>query len=71
MDNQKTSPKDAQATLTQHAMLVVWGLYAQQIGLIDRWLANQLHPGDTVSVTEAIVDPFWGCTGSGFYAATA
>ena len=42
MDNQETSPKDAQATLTQHAMLVVWGLYAQQIGLIDRLMQVKL-----------------------------
>jgi hypothetical protein len=43
MDNQETSPKDAQTTLTQHAMLVVWGLYAQQIGLIDRLMQIKLR----------------------------
>ena len=43
MDKQETSPKDAQTTLTQHAMLVVWGLYAQQIGLIDRLMQIKLR----------------------------
>jgi len=42
MDNQEISPKNAQTTLTQHAMLVVWGLYAQQIGLIDRLMQIKL-----------------------------
>lgn len=36
MSNQKTSPKVASALLTQHAMLVVWGLYARRIGLVQR-----------------------------------
>jgi hypothetical protein len=36
MDNQETSQASAQAILTQHAMLVVWGLYGQRIGLVDR-----------------------------------
>jgi hypothetical protein len=43
MDNQETSPKNAQTTLTQHAMLVVWGLYAQQIGLIERLMQIKLR----------------------------
>jgi len=33
MSNTQTSP-DSPETLTQHAMLVVWGLYARQIGLV-------------------------------------
>lgn len=33
MRNTQTSP-DSSEKLTQHAMLVVWGLYAQQIGLV-------------------------------------
>lgn len=32
MDKPETSPKKGQ--LTQHAMLVIWGAYAQQIGLV-------------------------------------
>lgn len=36
MDNEQTSPNRVEGRLTQHAMLVVWGLYAQQIGLIDQ-----------------------------------
>lgn len=43
MDNQEISPTDAQATLTQHAMLVVWGLYAQRIGLIKRLMRVKLR----------------------------
>ncbi|MBI1299937.1 hypothetical protein GC175_33860 [bacterium] len=34
MSEQKTSPNDGHPRLTQHAMLVVWGAYAQQIGLV-------------------------------------
>lgn len=34
MDEQHTSLDEAADELTQHAMLVVWGLYAQQIGLV-------------------------------------
>jgi hypothetical protein len=34
MSEQKTSTKEGQPQLTQHAMLVLWGAYAQQIGLI-------------------------------------
>jgi hypothetical protein len=36
MSKEKTSPEMAQGVLTQHAMLVVWGLYAEQLGLISR-----------------------------------
>jgi hypothetical protein len=35
MSEQETSPKEGQPLLTQHAMLVLWGAYAQQIGLIQ------------------------------------
>jgi len=34
MSEQETSPKENVRRLTQHAMLVVWGRYAQQIGLV-------------------------------------
>lgn len=43
MDNQKASPKDTQTKLTQHTMLVVWGLCTQQIGLIDRLMRIKLR----------------------------
>jgi len=36
MSNGQTSPSMAQGTLTQHAMLVAWGLYAQRIGLVKQ-----------------------------------
>jgi len=36
MSKEKTSPEMAQGVLTQHAMLVAWGLYAEQLGLISR-----------------------------------
>lgn len=35
MSHQPTSPPIVAATLTQHAMLVVWGWYARQIGLVQ------------------------------------
>jgi hypothetical protein len=35
MSQPSTSPVSAQETLTQHAMLVVWGLYARRIGLVE------------------------------------
>ena len=35
MSKQQTSPTDGQLRLTQHAMLVLWGAYAQQIGLVE------------------------------------
>lgn len=35
MSKQKTSPNDSSGQLTQHAMLVLWGVYAQQIGLVQ------------------------------------
>jgi len=34
MSNAQTSP-DSSERLTQHAMLVIWGLYARQIGLVE------------------------------------
>ena len=34
MSEQKTSPNEGHPRLTQHAMLVVWGAYAQRIGLV-------------------------------------
>lgn len=36
MNKHETSPKEGQESLTQHALLVVWGLFAQQIGLIGQ-----------------------------------
>lgn len=36
MNNQSTSPEAVPPVLTQHALLVAWGLYAQQIGLIEQ-----------------------------------
>jgi hypothetical protein len=35
MSQPSTSPISAQETPTQHAMLVVWGLYARRIGLVE------------------------------------
>jgi hypothetical protein len=35
MSQPSTSHVSAQETLTQHAMLVVWGLYARRIGLVE------------------------------------
>lgn len=35
MSQQSTSPVSDPAALTQHAMLVVWGLYARRIGLVQ------------------------------------
>ncbi len=44
MDRQTTSrDEQLESVLTQHAMLVAWGLYAQQIGLIDRLDGVKLH----------------------------
>jgi hypothetical protein len=34
MSGLQTSPEVSEK-LTQHAMLVIWGLYAQQIGLVQ------------------------------------
>ncbi|KKK72203.1 hypothetical protein LCGC14_2906240, partial [marine sediment metagenome] len=34
MSEQETSPNGSPGLLTQHAMLVLWGAYAQQIGLV-------------------------------------
>jgi hypothetical protein len=36
MNNQTTSPHVSTAVLTQHALLVAWGLYGQRIGLIEQ-----------------------------------
>lgn len=36
MNKEKTSPEMEQGVLTQHAMLVAWGLYAEQLGLISK-----------------------------------
>ena len=36
MNKEKTSPELEQGVLTQHAMLVAWGLYAEQLGLISK-----------------------------------
>ncbi len=36
MSKAQTSPQQAKSGLTQHAMLVAWGLYARQIGLVER-----------------------------------
>jgi len=36
MSKQQTSPELEQGELTQHAMLVAWGLYAEQLGLIAK-----------------------------------
>jgi hypothetical protein len=35
MDKQETANNEVQGTLTQHAMLVAWGLYAQHLGLVE------------------------------------
>jgi hypothetical protein len=35
MNKDVTSPKQASDGLTQHAMLVAWGLYARQLGLVE------------------------------------
>lgn len=35
MSEQETSPNEEQPLLTQHAMLVLWGAYAQQMGLVE------------------------------------
>src|SRR5262245_48031340 len=36
MSKTQTSPQQAKSGLTQHAMLVAWGLYARQLGLVER-----------------------------------
>ncbi len=36
MSKQQTSPQQAGGGLTQHAMLVAWGLYARQLGLVEK-----------------------------------
>ena len=35
MNEQETSLNEGQPLLTQHAMLVLWGAYAQQIDLVE------------------------------------
>jgi len=42
MNKEKTSPELAQGVLTQHAMLVAWGLYAEQLSLISKLEAVKL-----------------------------
>lgn len=42
MNKQQTSPELEQGVLTQHAMLVAWGLYAEQLGLIAGMEAVEL-----------------------------
>lgn len=42
MNNEQTSPKTTDK-LTQHAMLVVWGVYAQRIGLVKALEQVKLH----------------------------
>ena len=34
MNKVATSPNQSSGGLTQHAMLVAWGLYARQLGLV-------------------------------------
>lgn len=36
MNRQATSPEAGPSVLTQHALLVAWGVYAQQIGLVEQ-----------------------------------
>ena len=43
MNKDKTSPNAGQEQLTQHAMLVLWGAYAQQIGLVEALEQVSLH----------------------------
>lgn len=43
MENQEQSVKPTNGMLTQHAMLVAWGVYAQQIGLIEAIEEVKLH----------------------------
>ena len=35
MSEQATSPDESPVLLTQHAMLVLWGAYTQEIGLVE------------------------------------
>ena len=43
MNNDQTSPQAEADVLTQHAMLVAWGVYAQHIGLVKRLEKVKLH----------------------------
>ena len=43
MDKNQTSHTIQSGILTQHAMLVAWGVYAQHIGLVKRLMAVYLH----------------------------
>jgi hypothetical protein len=43
MSSMQTSPFEISQTLTQHAMLVIWGLYARQIGLVEALEQVELH----------------------------
>lgn len=40
---QQPTSNEAQGSLTQHAMLVAWGLYAQEIGMVERLSQVNLH----------------------------
>ena len=43
MEKQEHTANTNNAMLTQHAMLVVWGVYAQQIGLVEAIEQVKLH----------------------------
>lgn len=43
MSSMQTSPSETSQMLTQHAMLVIWGLYARQIGLVKALEQVELH----------------------------
>jgi hypothetical protein len=43
MSNQQTSPQATTGALTQHAMLVAWGIYAQHMGLVQQLEQVPLH----------------------------
>jgi hypothetical protein len=43
MNNEQTSPNPSASVLTQHAMLVVWGIYARHIGLVKKLMAVKLQ----------------------------
>jgi hypothetical protein len=43
MDEQQTSPNERAAVLTQHAMLVAWGVYAQELGLVQELSQVQIN----------------------------
>jgi hypothetical protein len=43
MSSEQSSSVPSRPVLTQHAMLVVWGLFAQQIGLVEAMESVSLH----------------------------